>query len=121
MTSDKNQQLLDAAKEKYDLNLTEEQAIGMANDEAVWQNMSDSDKAHYQIFTDRLFMPFGEFQMAVERIIGRPVWTHEFASNGVTQLKLEVLGAAPPRTMDEILELIPAEKRIVVVLDNKKE
>jgi hypothetical protein len=33
-----------------------------------------------ELFTDRLFMPFDLFHEGVEELLGRPVWTHEFAA-----------------------------------------
>lgn len=50
---------------------------------------------------------------AVEEALGRPVWTHEFGTNfdGIVQ---ELLGEKDAPTLQEIMDLIPAEKRIIV-------
>lgn len=53
------------------------------------------------------------FHEAVEKALGRPVWTHEFGLNW-DGLKKELMGEAPAPTMQEIIDLIPEEKRIIV-------
>ena len=77
-----------------------------------WESMSDKERAMFQLFEDRLCMPFDVFHAAIEKALGRPVWTHEFALNRAG-LQAELLGDAPRPTMDEIVGLIPAEKLIV--------
>lgn len=57
-------------------------------------------------------MDFGTFHKAMEEALGRPVWTHEFAFSD--QLKKEFLGDKPAPTFEEIVNLIPAEKRIIL-------
>lgn len=59
--------------------LTEEQAIRLAETK-FWETMTDHDIAKFQLFEDRLCMPFGVFHRAIEKALGRPVWTHEFAT-----------------------------------------
>lgn len=46
-----------------------------------WEKESDIDVALYQMEQDILCMPFDIFQETVKRVLGRPVWTHEFALN----------------------------------------
>jgi len=75
--------------------------------------MSDADLVKMQLFQDRLCMPFNEFHRAIESVLGRPVWTHEFGSRG--NLKAEYLGEKAAPTFDEIMALIPEEKRILIV------
>lgn len=93
--------------------MTENEALALAGTE-WWKHATDQEIVGFQLFEDRLCMPFGEFHGAVERVLGRSVWTHEFATSGVGRLKDEFEGKAPPRTIQEILDLIPPEKRIVV-------
>lgn len=57
-------------------------------------------------------MNFGDFQKAMQDALGRSVWTHEFAEPQL--LYDELMGDREPPTFGDILELIPAEKRIVV-------
>lgn len=84
-------------------------------DSRFWEDMSSLKRAKFQLWEDKLCMPFGVFQEAVEETLGRPVCTHEFGTNR-DGLKAELLGEADPPTMQEILGLIPEEKRVVVVV-----
>jgi hypothetical protein len=58
-------------------------------------------------------VPFEVFHEAIEKALGRPVWTHEFGLN-MEGLKKEFLGETPPPTMEEIMNLIPEEKRVII-------
>ena len=78
-----------------------------------WEQMSFRDRAMFQMFEDLLCMPFGVFHEAVEKALGRPVFTHEFGLNR-EGLRRELLGAAPSPTMGDIIALIPKSKRIVL-------
>lgn len=77
-----------------------------------WKGLTAREIVAFQLFTEELCMPFGEFHGAAEKTLGRSVWTHEFAGDDLVR---EFLGEKSAPTMQEILELIPAEKRIVVV------
>jgi hypothetical protein len=57
-------------------------------------------------------MDFGRFHEAIEAVLKRPVFTHEFAYR--ENIVKEYLGEKPMPTLDEIIELIPAEKRIII-------
>jgi len=91
--------------------ITKEQAIELA-ESGWWKLATPHDIVKFQLFTDRLCMPFGEFQKATEEALGRPVWTHEFVF--VEQLRAEFLGDEAAPSFAEIIELIPSEKRIIV-------
>lgn len=93
-------------------NLTKEQAIKLHNTE-WWKTASKEDIVKFQLFETRLCCPFDVFQEAVEHVLKRPVWTHEFAD--FKRLQAEYLGDKPAPTFEEILNLIPADKRVVVV------
>lgn len=83
-------------------------------DSGFWKDMSFEEKAKFQMFEERLCMPFDVFHEAVEKTLGRSVWTHEFGLN-YEGLKKELLGEAEPPTLKEIMAMIPEEKRIVLV------
>ena len=91
--------------------LTRNQAIAIAEG-GEWKKMTQETLALAQLHQARVFCNFGDFQEAVEKLLGRPVWTHEFVCP--SGLMAEYKGEKPTPTMDEILDLIPAEKRIVV-------
>lgn len=77
-----------------------------------WKGMPDRDVVSFQLFQDRLCMPFGDFHAAVERVLKRPIWTHEFAF--VDQLRNEFLGNRPAPTFEEIINLLPQDKVILL-------
>jgi hypothetical protein len=94
--------------------MTEEQAIALF-DTKWWENEPARDIVSFQLFEPRLCMPFGDFQDAVEKSLGRPVFTHEFGLN-YEGLKQEFLGEKQAPTPEEIFNLIPEAKRILVVI-----
>ena len=74
--------------------------------------MSSKDIVMFQLFQNRLCMDFGDFHEAIEKVLGRPVYTHEFAHP--ENLQQELLGDKPAPTLEEIIDLIPKEKRIII-------
>lgn len=91
--------------------MTKEQAIELGK-MRWWEGLSAHDIVMFQLFEPLLCMDFGTFHKAMEEALGRPVWTHEFAFSD--QLKKEFLGDKPAPTFEEIVNLIPAEKRIIL-------
>ena len=63
---------------------------------------------------DELCCPFDVFREAVEKSLGRPVFTHEFGLN-YDGIVAEFLGEGEPPTLDEIIAMIPEDKRIVII------
>lgn len=80
-----------------------------------WEQCDHREIARRQLFTTELCCPFDVFHEAVEKSLGRPVWTHEFGLNydGICR---EFLGEQQPPTLQEIVDLIPEEKRVLVVI-----
>ena len=93
--------------------LTEQEAIAF-HDNKLYENMSSKERAQFQLAQDRLCMPFDVFHEAVEEALGRPVWTHEFALNRQGLIK-ELNGDQEPPTFEDIINLIPEDKRVIVV------
>lgn len=79
-----------------------------------WVGKPHREIAKFQLFTTELCMPFDIFHEAIEKSLGRPVWTHELGLNYEAICK-EFLGEQPAPSMDEIIGLIPKDKQIVVV------
>jgi hypothetical protein len=92
--------------------MTREQAIELA-ETGWWKDRKPEDIVSFQLFEEKLCMDFGDFQMAVEKVLGHPVWTHEFAYPD--SLRKEFLKERPAPTFSEILAIIPEAKRIVIV------
>lgn len=91
--------------------MTKDQAIALSKSD-WWMNKTPRKIAMFQLFEEKLCMPFGEFHKAVENALGRPVYSHEFAK--MDALQKELMGDKPAPTMDEILGMIPEAKRIVI-------
>lgn len=98
------------------LELTKDQAIMIA-ESGIWKDWTDREKAEFQLYTRLLCMPFDVFHKAVEKTLGRPVYTHEFASSVAENLREELRGERPAPSMEEILNLIPKDKLIVLKVE----
>lgn len=93
--------------------ITREKAIELA-DSKWWEGKTPQEIVQFQLFTAQLCMPFPLFHKNVEEALNRPVFTHEFAF--LDSLIKEFLGEKPAPSFEEIMELIPADKRIIVQL-----
>lgn len=94
--------------------MTKEEAIKLFKSE-FWKDLSYKEIAIFQLFEDRLCMPFGIFHEAIEKTLNRPVFTHEFGLNR-EGLKKELLGESPSPTFEDIINLIPKNKRIALII-----
>lgn len=92
--------------------LTKEQAIKLFESKQ-YENWTSYEIVRFQLFQDHLCMPFDKFHEAMEKELGRSVWTHEFGLN-LDGIKEEFLGTKEPPTFEEICDLIPEEKRIII-------
>lgn len=89
-----------------------EKAIELA--ESNWWELCDHREiAEFQLLTKELCCPFAVFHEAIEKSLGRPVWTHEFGMN-YDGIVAEFLGERESPSMEEIIGLIPEEKRMIV-------
>ena len=93
--------------------LTKEQAIAFCENKC-YENMTYRQIAEFQMEQDKLCMPFDVFHEAIEKTLGRPVFTHEFAF--CEELRKELYGEKEPPTFEEICALIPKEKLILIKL-----
>jgi len=78
-----------------------------------WELCNHREIAGFQLFTEELCCPFDVFHEALEKSIGRPVFSHEIGLN-YDGIVAEFLGEKEPPTIDEIFGLIPEEKRIII-------
>ena len=90
--------------------LTQEQAIALGKSE-IWKTWSCEEKVRFQLFQPLLCMPFDVFHEAIEVVLKRPVFTHEFAFDDIRK---EYLKEKQPPTFEEICNLIPKEKRMII-------
>ena len=96
--------------------LTKEQAVRLA-ESGWWKARDPKEAARIQLWTDRLIMPFDEFQRCVELLLGRLVWTHEFADAERLrkEARLGAWGARAP-TFEEIVGQFPSDKPVALVM-----
>lgn len=93
--------------------LTKEEAIAFIENKC-YEGWSYRQIAEFQMEQDRLCVPFGVFHEAIEKTLGRPVYTHEFGLNR-EGLRKELYGEKEPPTFEEILKMIPEDKRILII------
>ena len=96
--------------------MTYEQAIALAESK-WWEGMSAKDVVTFQLQERLLCMDFSTYHRLVEEAIGRSVWTHEFANPHY--LLNELYGNLPCPSMEDIINLIPIDKRIILIKENK--
>ena len=92
--------------------LTKAQALKIYNSGA-WKTWTDEQIVRLQLYQDRLCVDFGRFHAAIEKVLDRPVWTHEFAFPQALREEYEQKKPAP--TFKEIFGLLPPEKTILVI------
>lgn len=91
--------------------MTTHEAIAMGQTE-WWKGKTAHEIVRFQLFETFMCMPFGDFHGAVEEVLGRPVWTHEFAYP--EHLRDEFIGLSGKPTFTEICDLLPADKAVIV-------
>lgn len=93
------------------LSIGRDAAIALAKTK-WWEGLQSRDIAIRGLSIRELCIPFAMLHEHVEKALGRPVFTHEFASLRILD---EVLGNVPAPTFDEIVAMIPEDKRILIV------
>lgn len=69
--------------------MTKEQAIEFFNSKK-WESMTNIEKVKLQLYEPKLCMPFPVFQEAIESVLGRPIYTHEFSDSQKLQREFEL-------------------------------
>lgn len=84
-----------------------------------WKGRTFREIAKFQLFTKELCCPFEIFHEAIQKTLGRPVYTHEFGMDydGIVQ---EFLGERDAPSLEEIINLIPEDKRIIITNEERK-
>lgn len=105
--------------------MTKDEALKMAQS-GWWKEKVARQIVDFQLYEDRLCMPFKNFQAAVEEVLGRPVWTHEFADPKGLQAEYEgkrLPENNPLESAHRILHKLGrddlADNMIVIVTDDK--
>jgi hypothetical protein len=95
--------------------MNKKQAIKLGESK-FWETMSHKEIAMFQMFEPLLCIPFDVFHEAMEKTLNRPIHTYEFGEN-FDGLKQELLGEKQAPTMEEIINMIPEEKRILIIAE----
>ncbi len=95
--------------------LDKKTALGLAESE-VWKNWTDKERVEFQLYQNLLCMPFDTFHKSVEKTLDRPVFTHEFAFPD--HLKQEFEGKCGKPSFENIIDLLPKDKEVVVIAIN---
>lgn len=85
-----------------------------------WKDKSPEEICDVQLFTKELCMDFGDFHGAIEKALGRPVYTHEFGLD-YDGIVAEYLGDRAAPTIEQIIGLLPADKTIVIALSSSEQ
>lgn len=93
---------------------TKEQAIAFYQSK-VWESWTDEQIVRLQFFQEKLCLPFDVFHKAITNVLGRDVYTHEFGLNYQGLIE-KYLGVKVPPTFEEIINMIPEDKRIMLSL-----
>ena len=96
------------------LEVTPEQAIDFYNS-GEWNWWSDRQRAEFQMRVERLCMPFSIFHASISRVLNRSVYTHEFGLNW-DGLMAELFDGAESPSIVEILDMLPKDKPLMVVV-----
>lgn len=92
--------------------LTREQAIAFY-ESGQWRELDAHQIVALQMSQNLLCVPFDHFQQAVATVLGRPVYTHEFASSNRARLQAELDGKAPTPSLIDIMARIPGAVLVI--------
>jgi hypothetical protein len=95
--------------------MNKEQAIAKAETK-WWVEKTFKEIVDFQLYETRLCMPFDKFHEAVEKMLNRPVFTHEFAD--YKSLQEEYEGKRKYQGLTESIDrVIPKDKPIIFIKD----
>ena len=96
--------------------LTEDEAIELA-ESGWWKDVDLKEAANIQLRQERLCMDFSDFHQGLEKLLGRPVWTHEFASRELLISEADGKRVAPRSPIDSFVEIAGenAKSRLIVL------
>ncbi|MFZ2414425.1 MAG: hypothetical protein WAW33_00230 [Minisyncoccia bacterium] len=84
-----------------------------------WESSDPFEIAWGQLNEPILVMDIGKYMEALNTVLDRPVYNHELTSSNLEKLREEIRGNRPAPSLEEIIKMIPEEKRIIVELSEK--
>jgi hypothetical protein len=97
---------------------TEEQALAFFESKQ-WKPMTLKVRALFQLQQKRLCMPFDVFHKAVQKTVGRPVFTHEFGFNA-DGLLVEVQRACDAADHQAVCDALADQDRADAVAEQEQ-
>jgi hypothetical protein len=91
--------------------LTKNQAITLF-ESGAWKRWSNDKLVWFQLNQNCLCVDWGHFRGAIESVLGREVYSHEFGVNRQGLID-EFKGIVAPPSLDDIISMIPMEKIII--------
>ena len=85
--------------------MTKKEAIALG-ESRFYLSITSRQVAQFQLFEDKLCMPFAVYRQAVAETLDRKVGIHEFTTIGRRQMQMELTGEL------EGTELIPSDKKV---------
>jgi len=96
--------------------MTKEEALALY-DTGWWKDVTPEKIVEFQLYEERLCMPFDKFQAAMEKVLDRPVFTHEFAELDKLCADYERVKKGEP-TQGPDFSILEGKPVIVVGLDD---
>jgi len=81
-----------------------------------WKESTPREIVEFQLRTQELCVPIPDLLDALQKTFGRPVLLHELSSSNSTALLDEFYGDKEAPVWQEIINLLPEERRIIVRL-----
>lgn len=94
--------------------LSKEQSLKLY-ETSFWEELSSVDLVNFQLFEERLCMPFEVFHEAVEKVLGRPVFIHEFGV-AYDRIVVQFLNGRTAPSFEDRLNLLPNNIKESLVL-----
>lgn len=84
--------------------------------------MTNDEKADELIWWGSILtIPFGDLHERFEELVGRPIWTHEFAGQAMADRLIEEARTGRNASFEEVLDKVPGDKPIIVIDMSKEE
>lgn len=96
--------------------MTQAEAIAKA-ETGWWKTATPREIVAFQLYEDRLCMPFGDFQAACEAVLGRGVWTHEFAALQYLRAEFESGQRETLNPLETLERIAPGKAAVAVVIE----
>lgn len=93
--------------------LTKEEAITLF-ESGIWKEWTDIKLAWFQLNQNKVCVEWSRFAEAIEAVLGRSVYTHEFGLNKQGLID-EFMGIVSPPSIDDIIAMIPVGKELIVI------